>query len=730
MKIRKKLSLLFVAGALLPLLVVTFFHHTSMRKLGNEVGTNSQEKLAQITREFLRKIVNDYGRILQRDKQSLEFALRIQAREIEKDLLDDTRPLTAQKMLFTDQLSAGSHNTSGMTISYKHLQSGKQASRRPIWVNYKQQAIFIPQGVPKKTIINDLKKMDALFNTYFFIYRAYTDFIYWQHTSFETGMSITYPAHSQFPATYDPRLQHWYQKTKETDSLMWFVAKDVVTGKMTRVVSLPIHFPDGSFAGVTAIDVPFQSTFQALELPYPLGLIQDIEILLVLFEKSRDNAQGNLKVLLSKDSQKDGNIHHTQGEEEHFNLLSQETLFQKILQDTSSGNSGVQKIRYRGREVLCAYGEHNPGEPFPIIFLPYEQITAQSTHLKNLVQEKTSKWLQFTGIIFFGAICLSTLLALYSAQTVIHPVMQLAYSAFSLSQGNFESRVHIRSRDELQQLGSVFNELGPQLEENERMRHALTVAREAQQYLLPKKAPKIKKYDISGMSIYSDETGGDYYDFIELFDIGTEQLGIAVGDVSGHGIGAALLMASARGVIRSHASRYTKDLGELFGMLNEHLIQDTGTDQFLTLFYGILDAESNSLRWASAGHDPAIWIKHNGQEIQELPNTGMPLGISKEAHYFQDGPITLDTHDIVLVGTDGIRETRNASKEEFGRERLEQILVENLTMTTHELCQKIVAAIQEFRKDAPQKDDITMVIVKRFSEEAQDDESPYFISLP
>ncbi len=727
MKIRKKLSLLFVAGALLPLLIVTYFHHTSMRKLGSEIGRSSQEKLTLLTQEFLRKIVKDYGRILQRDKSSLEIALRIQAREIEKDLAKDSKPFSEQDMKFPDQVDSDKR-PSGDTLSYKHL-SSKDSSRQPIWVSYNHPGIYYPQGVIKEDIKNDIKKLDKIFNTYQFIYHSYTNFIYWQHTSFESGLHITYPAHSNFRNEYDPRLEDWYIKTKDKDSLMWFVAKDEATQKMTRILTMPVHYPDGSFAGVTTIEVPFSSTFQALELPYPLGLIQDIEIFLVLFEKTTKERQGELKILLSKESQghKSSYKDHIDKKNLYFSLHDSDK-FQKILQDTSSGNSGVQKIEYQGEEALCAYGGHMAGEPFPIIILPYKQITAQSTQLQNLVQERTTKWLHFSGFILLGAICLSTLLAFYSAWSIIKPVTQLASSAYRLSQGDFDTRVNIQSKDELQQLGSVFNDLGPKLEENERMRHAFTVARETQQYLLPKKAPNIKSYDISGMSIYSDETGGDYYDFIDLVDIGADHLGIAVGDVSGHGIGAALLMASARGVIRSHASGFSQDLGDLFAMLNQHLLRDTGTNQFLTFFYGILDSETNSFRWASAGHDPAIWVKKRGRECQELPNTGMPLGISKEASFLQSGPITLAEEDVVLIGTDGIRETRNAEGREFGRDRLEQILIQNLDLTTKEICQKVVEAVKDFRQDAPQKDDITMVIIKRCSDD-QKNERPYFISL-
>jgi len=190
--------------------------------------------------------------------------------------------------------------------------------------------------------------------------------------------------------------------------------------------------------------------------------------------------------------------------------------------------------------------------------------------------------------------------------------------------------------------------------------------------------------------------------------MGGEKRGIA----KAHRLPAALLMASARGVIRSHATRFSANLDTLFEMLNAHLIQDTGDSQFLTLFYGVLDAKKNTLIWCSAGHDPGLWLKKATGEIHELHNTGMPLGISEKAEYEQAGPITLEPWDLILIGTDGIRETRNANREMFGEERLHRILQAHAHETTREICDRIVQALISFRQGSIQEDDITLVAIK------------------
>ncbi|MDP6044646.1 MAG: PP2C family protein-serine/threonine phosphatase, partial [Phycisphaerae bacterium] len=264
----------------------------------------------------------------------------------------------------------------------------------------------------------------------------------------------------------------------------------------------------------------------------------------------------------------------------------------------------------------------------------------------------------------------------------------------------------------LQDLGEVFNDMGPKLRERQKMKQSLELAMEIQQHLLPQGSPPVNGFDVAGRSIYCDETGGDYYDFIELAELGPGRLGIALGDVSGHGIGAALLMAAARGVLRSHAAMHGANLGELFETLNRHLVRDTGEAQFMTLFYAVLDAEARSLVWTSGGHDPALWLKNPSGDIDELPNTGIPLGILEDAPYSQAGPIKLDAGDIVLVGTDGIWEARNTDGEMFGKDRLRQILIDSASCSAKEIHDTIVQAVHEFRQTHPQEDDVTLVVIK------------------
>ncbi len=710
MKIRDKLTILLVSVTLIPLIVVTYFHHSSMHDLGDDIAFRTKSILTRNEKAYLLKTVDDYSQIIQKQKRLMESAARIQAREVEQCLANPST--SSGDVHFLQDFRPGQELHQSTKLTYKHIRETRKSGIPAVRVNYQHQLFILPEDTGRQSLKTELTSLSGLTTGYRFTYLLQPDMIYWQHTTLESGLHSRYPAHFSPLEDFDPRKETWYTRTRERDCLTWLVAHEAVTHAFTQVVAMPVHRPDGSFAGVTAIHVPFSSTFQALDIPTLWA--EYVQSMLVLFEPDEQAAGGQLKVLaydLSNGSSNQLFTRRPNGENIYLSSDDSEN-FQELLKSIASGTSGVQRLDYKGYDLIFAYGSHGENEPFPVLALPYEHVEDQAVTLQEHVRTWTNEYLKMTGYVVVGAVLFSLFVALAWTRTLTSPLMRLASAAQALAGGDFKTRVHIRTRDELQELGEIFNDMGPKLQENERMRHAMEVAKKTQQYLLPEKAPTVESYDISGVSISSDETGGDYYDFIEFLDVETDKMGIAIGDVSGHGIGAALLMASARGVIRSQASRYDGELSDLFNLLNQHLLRDTRENQFLTLFYGILDPGTHTLHWCSAGHEPGIRLKRQSGQIEELPNTGMPLGITEDVEYEPGGPITLEPGDLVLICTDGIRETHNPDRNMFGWERLHRLLVDNAHLSTRLICEKIVQALQDFRQDSPQEDDVTMVIIK------------------
>jgi phosphoserine phosphatase RsbU/P len=265
---------------------------------------------------------------------------------------------------------------------------------------------------------------------------------------------------------------------------------------------------------------------------------------------------------------------------------------------------------------------------------------------------------------------------------------------------------------EVGQLVRDFNRMASQLEERLRLKEALDLAMEIQQSLLPEGPPHMPGLDVAGKSVYCDETGGDYYDFIQFPEIGPHRLAIAVGDVVGHGIGAALLMATVRALLRSRM--FTPGvLAEVVGDVNSLLCLDTRrTDSFMTLFLLLMDTQSGEIKWVRAGHDPALIYDASADAFHELEGLGTALGVDCSISFTEYKAGDWKDDQVLLIGTDGIWETENPQGEPFGKKRFRSLVRTHHGEPAGQLIESILVSLAEFRQTAPQHDDITLVVVK------------------
>ena len=303
------------------------------------------------------------------------------------------------------------------------------------------------------------------------------------------------------------------------------------------------------------------------------------------------------------------------------------------------------------------------------------------------------------------------LIKVITGQTVAS-IREVSSAARRVAEGEYGSVLPVKTRDEVGELIRSFNAMVRQLRERLKMKEAMNLAMEVQQNLLPRKMPEIEGLDIAARSIYCDETGGDLYDFLKVDGQNADCIGIAVGDVSGHGIPSALLMATVRAFMKSRVSQ-TGSPAEIITDINRLITNDTGdTGQFMTLFYAVVDAGRKELRWVRAGHDPAVYYEPAKDCFQELGGEGMALGVDGEYTYRESGCIALTAGQIVLIGTDGLWETHNEAGEMFGKARLEAIIRRKVSKPAGAILRSIVQAVQEFRGSAKQDDDITLVVIK------------------
>ena len=294
---------------------------------------------------------------------------------------------------------------------------------------------------------------------------------------------------------------------------------------------------------------------------------------------------------------------------------------------------------------------------------------------------------------------------------VTEGIKQVSQASNDLASGIFGPPLEVATRDEIGELTDNFNKMARQLRHRLELKENIDLAREVQQSLLPQKGLKINGFDISGATMYCDETGGDYFDILES-DKDKSKIGVVVGDVVGHGVGAALLMTTVRALVRS-SFQQTGPLEERMNGINRLLYQDTSAaSNFVTLFYLELDRAAKSMRWVRAGHDPALVINCRTREITELMGEGVALGADLDWKFScSELPLSEDPQ-VILICSDGVFEATNESGESFGKQRVYQLLQGITGLESEKAVNRIIGEIQSFIRATSLDDDITVVVLK------------------
>jgi sigma-B regulation protein RsbU (phosphoserine phosphatase) len=297
------------------------------------------------------------------------------------------------------------------------------------------------------------------------------------------------------------------------------------------------------------------------------------------------------------------------------------------------------------------------------------------------------------------------------AKNLSLPFGQIIQTLQGVRNGKFDKKVRVTSNDEIGYTGDVINEMTEGLQERDRIRRSLSIAKEVQQHLLPAAAPTIQGLDIAGKSIYCEETGGDYFDYLPMDKNERGKIKIVVGDVSDHGIASALLMTTARAFLRQRASK-AGNLNQIIADVNRQLSRDVeDSGRFMTLFFCEIDSLNRIIRWVNAGHDPALAFDPDSANFEELAGHSLPLGVSEKAAY-QEFQHKLRPGQILLIGTDGIWESQNARGQMFGKARFRHVISAHARETAVEILQAVIDELNRFSHPLGKEDDVTLVVIK------------------
>jgi serine phosphatase RsbU (regulator of sigma subunit) len=295
---------------------------------------------------------------------------------------------------------------------------------------------------------------------------------------------------------------------------------------------------------------------------------------------------------------------------------------------------------------------------------------------------------------------------------VADKVFGIIYADSPIAEGRF-TEDHLKVLTTLASVAAIRVENARLVEarlERERLERELALASEIQQRFQPTAPPHVDGYELQGISFPCYEIGGDYYDFIERED---GRLVIALGDVSGKGTAAALLMSSLHAAIHAQSASHDS-LVATISAVNRYLADNIPANRFVTLFYAELDPESGALSFLNAGHNPPL-IVHAAGTVEQLASGGLPLGIKPDAEY-REGRTHLQRGDVLVIYSDGVTEAVSPSGEEFGATRLYEVVARNVNASAAGIRDRIESSLTKFAQGTSAADDITLVIVKRQAE--------------
>jgi sigma-B regulation protein RsbU (phosphoserine phosphatase) len=707
MSVRYKFLLLFMVFSLAPLLVVTIVGQKGIVRMGETISGLAKVNRTLIVSRELQQTAEDYAKILLREKEVLELTLRIIARDTERFLSEPQADVA--KLYFAEDFDNPVTAPPDLTTSPRYMMAAPSGGTEPLSISFDHQVVLLSGEIGKQAAARDASRLTKLLPLHKEFESQLGDILFWQYVSLESGVHAAYPGHGGYPSGYNPQDRPWYTSAKKRETLVWTRPYiDAASRQVIMSASMPVRYADGSFAGVAAIDVLLSEVLQINELSSQWS--PSMRSFVVWSGVREDTGEDGLWVVARKDYVE--NVAAWSGVMGLERLASSDPNKITYLEgEIRALKSGYVDMDYYGVDSVWAYA-HAGDNVHLVLIVPKKVILKQIEQVQQTLHSLVKEQWLFTGLVALGVILLLILAGLWFAHAMIRPLFVMVEAVKRLAKGDFSARIDIRTGDERDLLAKSFNEMVPQLEDRMQMRESLEVAKEIQQNLLPQEIPNLRGFHITAKSVYCDETGGDYFDFFPCEDENCSRFGIVVGDVTGHGVGAALLMATTRALIRGLVTR-PENLAESLTQVNRLLsadVRDTG--RFMSLFFLMIEEGSRTISWVRAGHDPAILYDPFKGKVEELVGPGMVLGVEKDYRYEQVDKAIETDGTIIFIGTDGIWEAHNSKGELFGKDRLHRIIRDNADKSAGAIQSAVLDGVSKFRGNLSQEDDITLVVIK------------------
>lgn len=712
MSIRRKLVLLLGFVAVLPALLTIVLDVDVIRSLSRDLTTRSAGILAEQAQQTMHRIASEYADVLDRESRHVRLLVRLQAAAAARALAAPPASHADVTPYFDDDFDQPAGDLA-LVSSPAPRAARERRNGPPLAVSWEHAALHLGPGADRTALMPQARALATLADFFRLVREPQDPLLGWQYVALDNGLSATYPGHGGNPPDFDPRTRPWFEDQLRRPGFRWYRPHhDASTGALLINAAAPVYDAAGAVVGVAGIDVDLSSTFALLELPPRLRAGSTVMAVAVVGAPLFDPPRA---IVLARQSTTVDGDWQTLPRLADF-ALDDAAATAAIRTAMIAGADGDLRTAVRGEDSFVLYRRFGdaPGyASYVVMSVPVASATAEAGAAAAHAAATTRKHLRGLLVLVLAVTVLAALLAFALAHHLTRPIGELLAATERLARGDFGARAQIASRDEIGTLGRAFNDMVPRLKDHARTEEALALAHEIQQQLLPTTPPAIPGYDVAGVTLYSEQTGGDFFDYLDLETPCGHGRAVVVADVSGHGVGPGLLMATTRALLHGARDRGLAP-GALLGRVNRDLVDDVSRGHFVTLFLLVLDAGgAGALQWASAGHDPAMVWDARTRAMTAIGADDIPLGIDAGWDYASHDSHRLGRGDIVVLGTDGVWDTRRADGERYGKARLEAYIAAHAEASAAALCRGLEGELAAFRGRAKQVDDITLVVVKR-----------------
>ncbi len=703
MKLRSKFFLVLVIFSLLPLGGVVWIERREIARLEAEISAAVRRQMLALWRQILRLSTEDSAAIIQMSKRSFEFALAALAREAETALGEE--PPARVEVFFASDFDDPFHRPPESQWRPTTAEESDSGEGRGYWVSHRRPAVLLAPGLSAESVREEIDRLTGLQEAFRELAQRLGPLLHAAFAVTESGVQIVYPGRGGFPAGYDPLGRPGVLDA--TGEPRW-IGPVVEAGSRRALLTVlqRVSPPGGGPETVLGLEVLLSEVLRSEALA-TLWRSASVSSFLAEAVPAADGRGEGLLVFARREGDGRGTHWDELPAPETLQEADPEAL-RRLAEAIRERRSGLLEMNFRGEPCLWAHAPVHGGLAF-LVAVPLAVVAQLPERAAAAIEAFTREEIWIVSAAAVGAVLVAVAAAWIGAQRFARPMAALAAAAAALSRGRFDVRVDLRTGDERDRVIEAFNAMVPKLEEHLRMRDGLLLASEVQQKLLPHRTPAWPGLEVAGVSLSCDETGGDYYDFFEDAS-GTPC--VAVADVSGHGIPAALLMATARATLRMRALAAGGGAA-LLGDVNRRLAEDFGeSGAFMTMFFVSVDAERRILRWVRAGHTPALLFDPFSGRFRELRGAGVPLGVDPRAVFVEESAGPLPAGSLLFIGTDGIWETAGPGGEFFGPLRLREVIARHGRAPVQALVQAVVRELEGFSAGKRFADDVTMVALR------------------